>query len=755
MKEALAISIVSGDEDLIKDIYDLIKVSVDRVRITSYKSEISFLETFDKNKADLIISDRTHSISDWRSFLESIQNFNSDSLVIFIVEADKQSLAVEMISAKAYDILSPGSFYRIPALLSKCIRDIEDKTMLKYLSKEKYFSDHITNYSRSMLSIVNRDYIYEKVNNTFCNAHNTDIKNVVGKSLSDVWGKDTFKNKIKNNIDICFSGSTIRYEASFDTPAFGLRYFEVVFRPIIMENGEVPHLLAETFDMTDLRLSKQAVNEMEEEFKKIETNLPIGFLRCNLDGTIQHANKAFLKIMECEDNALLAGLNINEFYVEKDLYMIHFKELQINNIITFGRVALYTYKGNETACRISGFIVAKESGNPSVIDFAFEDSSRELLLENRLLQAQKLETIGDRAVGIAHDFNNILTTIFGYSELLLDEIPKETPSAEKIKKIIMAVSKARSLTNQILTFNRQVEQDKIFVSVSEVLKETMGFVKSTIPDNIKVIEDIKETESQVYADPAQLSRVILNLTTNAIQAMENTGGSLSVNMVVIEGRLVEHTLNKVIVADEYVLITIEDTGEGIEPSLIQRIFEPYFTTKKVGNGTGLGLSVVQGIVSEIEGEIIVSSRKDKGSVFSVFLPVSNEYPLVSEKTYENKKILFVTGNRYESGILSQALRNSGFKLIFASDRNHLIKIFSDENGRPDAIIYMGDSEEITADDLIILFSKEKINPPIILITDENQFLSKEKLVYSGIVKYHLSKPVLLKEIRNAIQMSLT
>ncbi len=624
----------------------------------------------------------------------------------------------------------------------------------RYLLAEKCFGDQIANNSRSMLSIINRDYVYEKVNATFCDAQSIESEGIVGKSLWEIWGKETFESKIKQHIDMCFLGNTVRYEANFETPSAGNRYFEVVFRPIPKDTGPVTHLLAETFDITDLRLSQQAVNEMEEEFKRLETNLPIGFLRCDISGTIIHANKAFLKIMECEDESIISGLAINEFYSEKGLFEIHLSQLMKVNIKTFGRVPLFTCKGNEVECRVSAFIVTSESDNSSFIDFAFEDSSRELMLENRLLQAQKLETVGALAGGLAHDFNNILTTISGYSEMLLDEIPKSTPSAEKVMKIQAAITKARSLTDQILTFSRQVDQEKIPVSVAEVLIETLGFVKSAKPENVDIKEDIVNTDVHVHADPTQLFRVFLNLITNAFQSMEETGGLLFVKLEVVDGNLVRHDLNKSIVADEYALITIEDSGEGMDQSVLDRIFEPYFTTRDVGKGTGLGLSVVHGIISEIEGEILISSKKNKGSSFSVYLPVSSGYHSKDENEEKTNKLLFISGNRYESRILSLALENSGYEVVFASDLNRLLNLISGKNTPPDLIIYMDDSEQISQEDLINIYSAKEITIPIILISDKNQLHIAQKIVNSGIVKQQLTKPVSLREIHNAIQLSL-
>jgi len=635
--------------------------------------------------------------------------------------------------------------------LKKKLEISEGNDYLKFLTKEKDISDQIINHSRSMISIINRDYVYEKVNSTFCNAHQVVLDTILGKSLGDIWGHDTFQNIIKRNVDLCFSGKTVKYEASFNTPQSGKRHFEVVFRPLSVEPGKITHLLAETFDINDLEKSKQAVIEKEEELRKFETNLPIGFLRCDPEGKILHANKAFLRITEFHDEISLTNLNLKSFFMEEDLFELEIDQLIDCHTKNFGRVSLKNCYGKEVPCRISGFLAVNKSGTPAFIDFAVEDCSRELMLENRLLQAQKLETIGALAGGIAHDFNNILATISGYSEMLQDDLPKKSELSEKVSKIQGAVKKAKSITDQILTFSRHVEQEKVLINVSEVLKETIGFVKSSIPSNIVLKSRILKKNANVLADPTQLFRVFLNLMTNAIQAMEENGGMLSVNIAVVKREFVQHELNKDIVADEYVLLTFKDTGEGMDPSLIGRIFEPFFTTREVGKGTGLGLSVIHGIITEMEGEIIVSSKKEKGSVFNVYLPVSKSYSSVTTNKGSRKKILFITGNKYESRILSLALESAGYELIFISDARNFAKVMTNVRERPDMVIYMSDSKQIKPEDLVGIFRSQKILTPCILITDPNLEISDEKLINSGIINQQLTKPVSLKEIRNAIQ----
>jgi PAS domain S-box-containing protein len=625
---------------------------------------------------------------------------------------------------------------------------------LKFLEREKKFSDSIMNHSKSMISIINRNYKYEKVNLAFCNAHQQVMDSIVGKSLAEVWGADNFRENIKRNVDQCFSGKMVRYEASFSTPKSGNRYYEVVFRPFSARGDEITHLIAETFDITDLKLSQKATNEIQEQFRMFETNLPIGFLRCDPDGKIINANEAFLRIMEIVDNKSITSKNLKDFYSEQDLFNLHFDQLIIEKTRSFGRVEFITSNGQHLLCRVSGFMAQCNLGNPTFADFAFEDMSRELLLENRLMQAQKLESIGVLAGGIAHDFNNILATISGYSEMLKDDLIKSPDSHEKVNKIMLAVSRARSLTNQILTFSRQVEQEKVPVNVADILIETIGFVRSALPSDISIKDNISSKSATVFADPTQLFRVFLNLMTNAVQAMEEGGGVLTVNTEIVDGKHLKHELSKVIVADEYIIVSFEDTGKGMDPSLVQRIFEPFYTTREVGKGYGLGLSVVHGIVAEMEGEILVSSNKQKGSVFYVYLPLSRELQGIPSGKENMKRILFLAGNKYESRILSIALESAGYNLIYASDHKRLIKILTDASLQPDLILYMSDSEKINIQYLIGMFCRLKLTIPCVMIANTEKDLSDEKLVNSGIINQYLIKPVSLKEIKNTIQLSL-
>ena len=227
------------------------------------------------------------------------------------------------------------------------------------------------------------------------------------------------------------------------------------------------------------------------------------------------------------------------------------------------------------------------------------------------------------AAGIAHDLNNILATISGYAEMLNEDLPKDSALTEKTTKIISAVSKAKALTSQLLYSGRHPGQEKKAVNINGILNDTLDIFRSSIPPGIKITTDFSDENIMLLADPAQLFRVFLNLVSNAVQSMEEKGGIMSVSSAVIKGSQIKPVVSDDFLNDDYALVTFRDTGSGMDPSLIQRIFEPFYTTRKEGKGTGLGLYVVKGIVNELGGKIYVSSKENEGSVFDIYLPIIN------------------------------------------------------------------------------------------------------------------------------------
>jgi signal transduction histidine kinase len=285
-----------------------------------------------------------------------------------------------------------------------------------------------------------------------------------------------------------------------------------------------------------------------------------------------------------------------------------------------------TKDGRMIPCETSGEVI-DYNGRPAILTSMRDVSGRikaeqdKDRLQAQLQQAQKMEAIGTLAGGIAHDFNNLLGVIVGNNELAMDEIPEWSPARENLEEIYNACMKARDLVKQILAFSRQMSQRMESVEIGPLIKESLKLLRSSFPTTIEIRQNISCQSDTVNADPTQIYQVLLNLCTNASHAMEDVGGLLEVrleNIVLDEADAAQYAD---MYAGKYVRLTVADTGHGIEADVIDRIFEPYFTTKELGKGTGMGLAVAHGIVKNHGGHISVYSTPGEGTTFHVYLPV--------------------------------------------------------------------------------------------------------------------------------------
>lgn len=749
MEKELTIRFLSTDKSLTTAVTEILKQATRAFWMQIYADLNALISSIDKDSDELLIVDCTGHGLKWKETLKKLELSGRKLYIILIISEKANTLIEEMLHSGAYDVIADSSLSVLGHSINHLLPFLDDRRKLKRLSREKKLADNIVDNSRSMITIINRDYKYEKVNKTFSMNHNRDAEKIVGLSLEDVWGKEIFKKNIKSKIDTCFSGKVVYYQAFFTTPAWGKRYYEVVLRPSTDESDNVTHVLAETYDVTSLKLKEQTSSAIEWEFRNLEADLPIGFFRTNIKGKLVHVNKAFLKILELNIESEVLGKAFSSVYLEKELWKENLKIIIKDGHASFSRVSMVSAKGREIFCRISAFVVRDGSGNQVYIDGAIEDYSREVDLEKRLMQAQKLDTIGLFAGGIAHDFNTILTTIYGYSEMSLEDLDSSSEAWSNIKKIIRAVGRARSLTNQILTFSRQVGQEKITVKIADIILETTDFIRPTLPATISLVEDLKQPDVCISADPTQLYRVFLNLINNSVQAMESTGGQIIVTLDTCSGEKLDEITPGKSHLPEYVCISISDNGPGMEDSMADRIFEPFFTARKGGKGTGLGLSVVYGIISEIDGEISVDSKKGAGTTINIYVPLALSTVRVPE-VKPKARILIIPASDNETKVISIALANSGYEVRNIDPEGMWVMQASDV----EMIIIVDNIQNATLKEIIFELRSNGINKPLLLISEFESWLKDENSLPSDTMSSNLFKPVSLKEIINALDTLL-
>lgn len=367
-------------------------------------------------------------------------------------------------------------------------------------------------------------------------------------------------------------------------------------------------------------------------------------------------------------------------------------------------------------------------------------------LEEHMQYTQQLEAIGTLAGGIAHDFNNILTSMFAFSHIVMSDLPQGSRTKEHMKEIITALHRASELVEQILTFGRQANDEKRKVEISNIISGTLKLLKATVSKNITLQSRVPEEKIYIDAAPSQINQIVMNLCTNAVYAMQENGGVMEVSAEKACCRGDESPAAK---PGVFCKLTVSDTGHGIEPTIQDRIFEPFFTTKPIGRGSGMGLSMVHGIVWNYGGWIDVQSSPGKGSVFHVYLPVAEPTPCENHKPDEvelqigsGEKILFVDDEIQICNSEAYILESSGYDVCTVTDPREADKIFRETPGGFDIIITDLNMPHINGIDLAEKLIKLQPGIPVILTTGYRHYSSlvdSEKIEKIGIAAF-LKKP---------------
>jgi len=381
-------------------------------------------------------------------------------------------------------------------------------------------------------------------------------------------------------------------------------------------------------------------------------------------------------------------------------------------------------------------------------------------LETQLLQAQKMETIGTLAGGIAHDFNNIMTPILGYSEIILHKMSPDDPLYSYNQHIFNGAVRAKELVKQILAFSHKENHKKEPVFLDKIVKEALQLMGSLIPKTISIYKHICHHCGKIMGDSAQIHQVIANLCTNSFQAMEEMGGSLTVELEKIS---LDSELKKQypeLKPGNYAQLIIADTGQGMAPEVRNRIFEPFYTTKPVGKGTGLGLSVVHGIVSNHNGTIHVESREGIGTLFKILLPLIPEEKVSlgkkEEKVEEGKEeiILLIDDHRDITELLKIMLTNSGYTVQSFNDSQSALNRFKKSPERFSLIITDLFMPEISGLVLLKEIQKKRGDLPAIVITGHEENLTEREKNHYNISEV-IHKPILRNTLIQAVHRTLS
>jgi signal transduction histidine kinase/CheY-like chemotaxis protein len=376
--------------------------------------------------------------------------------------------------------------------------------------------------------------------------------------------------------------------------------------------------------------------------------------------------------------------------------------------------------------------------------------------EVRLVQAQKMEAIGTLAGGIAHDLNNILTPILGYAELLSILRRRDEPiDQEMIDQIHVSATRAKEIVKQILVFSRHQNTARCPMSLASAVKQTLPFIRSSLPATIDIEMSLQDNDARVLANPDEMHRVLVNLCTNAYHAMRDSGGILRVTVSRHNGPVLGWTLHQELLLGDYLRVSVADTGTGIDPGILPRIFEPFFTTKKQNEGTGLGLPIVHGIVTRCQGVISVESTPGRGSAFHIYLPcvavgpqqgmaatpcVGGNATIQETAPPATINVLFVDDEFAVTRLASIFLSRYGIQAETANDSVRALAVFREQPDKFDLLVTDQTMPGLTGIDLAREVLRLRPGIPVILCTGYSESVSPDQAKAVGVCEYVLKPP---------------
>jgi PAS domain S-box-containing protein len=522
----------------------------------------------------------------------------------------------------------------------------------------------------------------------------------------------------------------------------------------------VPGKLAIMFsEITERTQAEESLRQSKERYKTLTDNLHVGIYRnsAGSKGTFLEANPAMVEMFGYQKRDEFLSLRVSDVFQNPDDLKQYNKKMFRQGFVRNEELYLRKKDGTPFIGSVSSVVVKDKKGKVVYFDGVIENITERKRLESQLQQAQRMEAIGTLAGGIAHDFNNILSAVIGYTEMALNDVDDPAVLQSNLKEVLSAGNRARDLVKQILAFSRQTDQEMKPLAVKPIVKEALKLLRASIPTTIEIRQNMT-SEAVVLADPTQIHQVLMNLCTNAEHAMRDTGGILEVSLDHEKLTSEFVAINNGLLPESYLCLTVSDTGKGMSSETVQRIFDPFYTTKGRDEGTGMGLAVVLGIVKAHGGKITVDSEPGQGSTFKVYLPVlkSDKKPQSRAKQTRptgNERILLVDDEKPLADLGKLMLERLGYNVSTRTSSLEALEVFKAKPDEFDLVITDMTMPNMTGDKLAQEMMKIRSDIPVILCTGYSQQITKESTRQMGIRELIL-KPIVMDDLAKIVRRNL-
>lgn len=573
-----------------------------------------------------------------------------------------------------------------------------------------------------------------------------DPEMIIGKRALEVATIEDIANIIEIYGQVVDTGKSDGYE----------QYFAIYDRTLQVGAFAIEKdLFALTFiDITAHKQAEKALQERTDFLDSLIESAALSTWISDEKGTVIRANPACLEFFGATQEEVVGKYNLfQDAVIEKNGFMpdiraVFEKGMAANIVIDydFGAVDHVDVKNATHKTINSIFTPIKDAdGKVSNVIVQTIDLTNIKKMERELIQAHKMESIGSLAGGIAHEFNNILSIIIGNNELIMEELPKESFARDSAQEIKIAGMRARDVVRQLLTFSRQDNAEKKGMDFRSVVCESLKLIRSSTPANIQIRQILCDDIFPVFGNDTQINQLLINLCGNAVDAMPSMDGILTVellNQIVHDRQINSQPLLK---PGPYVKLVVSDNGIGIDKERINRIFDPYYTTKEIGKGTGIGLAVVHGIVEKHGGLIVVDSCPSKGTTFTIFLPAHEGLP--EHKTDEQRsmptgkeKILFVDDEPALATLGKRLLKSLGYSAESTTEPLKALEMIREDIHQFDLVISDMAMPAMTGDQLVVEILKLRPDMPVIICTGYSSIITEKKAKQIGVHSF-VMKPL--------------